>query len=149
MFFGRPSGIAWYLWRHLFTSPTLVYELGWTAAGTLSAFGLGSAAAVLVGLLFVAAPRLERSLEPYVLVTLPGAVPVIFAGLRLGLIYAMLGVIGAEIIVAEHGVGQTLAYLGATFDMSGVMAVLVVLALLATAVTRGLTGLERRLIRWQ
>jgi hypothetical protein len=37
-------------------------------------------------------------------VTLPGAVPVVLSGLRLGLIYAMLGVIGAEIITAEHGV---------------------------------------------
>jgi NitT/TauT family transport system permease protein len=44
-------------------------------------------------------------LQRFVLVTLPGAVPVLFSGLRLGLIYAMLGVIGAEIIAAEHGLG--------------------------------------------
>ena len=37
-------------------------------------------------------------------VTLPSAVPVIFSGLRLGLIFALLGVLGAEIrIAAEHG----------------------------------------------
>jgi NitT/TauT family transport system permease protein len=217
-FFGRPSGIARYLWRNLLTSPALLHDLAWTVAGTLCAFGLGSAAAVLVGLLFAAAPRLERVLEPYlstlnamprialaplfilwfglgigskiavgasltffivlsstvagirsvnpdhatlcrtlgatptqrfVLVTMPGAVPVVFSGLRLGLIYALLGVIAAEFIAAEHGVGQTLAYLGATFNMNGVMGVLVVLALLATAVTRGLSALERRLLHWQ
>jgi NitT/TauT family transport system permease protein len=54
-------------------------------------------------------------------VTLPGAVPVIFSGLRLGLIYAMLGVIGAEIIASEKGLGQSLAYLGATFEVNGVI----------------------------
>ena len=40
---------------------------------------------------------------------LPSAVPVIFNGLRLGLVFALLGVIGAEIIAAEHGLGQTAA----------------------------------------
>ena len=55
-------------------------------------------------------------------VTLPSAVPVIFSGLRLGLIFALLGVVGAEMIAAEHGLGQTLAYLQSTFSMDGVMA---------------------------
>lgn len=82
-------------------------------------------------------------------VTLPSAVPVIFSGLRLGLIYAMLGVIGGEIIAAEHGLGQTLAYLQATFNMNGVMALLFLLALLGMIVTRGMTRLERVLLRWQ
>jgi len=103
----------------------------------------------VIGVLALSRTLGATPIQLFVLVTLPGAVPVMFSALRLGLIYAMLGVIGAEIIAAEHGVGQTLAYLGATFDMSGVMAVLVVLALLAMAVTRGLTGLERRLLRWQ
>ena len=39
-------------------------------------------------------------------VTLPGAVPVLFSGLRLGLIYALLGVVGAEVIASERGLGQ-------------------------------------------
>ena len=82
-------------------------------------------------------------------VTLPGAVPVIFSGLRLGLIYAMLGVIGAEIIASEKGLGQSLAYLGATFEVNGVMALLLVLALLGVAVVRTMTWLEKRLLSWQ
>ena len=39
---------------------------------------------------------------------LPSAVPVIFNGLRLGLIFALLGVVGGEIIASEHGLGQRL-----------------------------------------
>jgi ABC-type proline/glycine betaine transport system permease subunit len=53
-------------------------------------------------------------------VTLPSAVPVIFSGLRLALIYSMLGVVGAELIAAEHGLGQVLAYLQSTFNMATV-----------------------------
>lgn len=83
------------------------------------------------------------------LVTLPGAVPVIFSGLRLGLIYAMLGVVGGEIIASEHGLGQTLAYLGSTFNMNGVMAVLLLLSLLGMLVTWSMSVVERWLLRWQ
>ena len=82
-------------------------------------------------------------------VTLPGAVPVIFSGLRLGLIYALLGVIGAEIIASEHGLGQSIAYLGSTFDVNGVMALLLVLALLGVTVVFLMTWLEKRLLHWQ
>jgi NitT/TauT family transport system permease protein len=82
-------------------------------------------------------------------VTLPSAVPVIFSGLRLGLIYAMLGVVGGEIIAAEHGLGQNLAYLGSTFNMNGVMALLLVLSVLGMAITWSMTAVERRLLRWQ
>ena len=82
-------------------------------------------------------------------VTLPGAVPVIFSGLRLALIFSMLGVVGAEIIAAEHGLGQTLSYLQSTFNMNGVMGLLALLAMLGMLVTRGMTRLEKALLKWQ
>lgn len=85
----------------------------------------------------------------FLFVTIPGAVPVIFSGLRLGLIYSMLGVVAGEIIAAEHGLGQTLAYLGSTFNMNGVMGVLLVLSLLGMLVTWSMTWLEKHLLRWQ
>ena len=73
----------------------------------------------------------------------------IFSGLRLALIYSMLGVVGAELIAAEHGLGQQLAYLQATFNMNGVMGLLVLLAMLGMIVTQGMTRLEKALLRWQ
>lgn len=82
-------------------------------------------------------------------VTLPGAVPVLFSGLRLGLIYALLGVVGGEIIASEKGLGQSLAYLGSTFNINGVMALLLILALLGVTIMRGMTWLEKRLLHWQ
>lgn len=82
-------------------------------------------------------------------VTLPSAVPVIFAGLRLGLIFALLGVVGAELIAAEHGLGQTLAYLQSTFSMDGVMGLLFLLALIGLSITSLMNRLERSLLSWQ
>lgn len=89
------------------------------------------------------------SAQMFGFITLPSAVPVIFSGLRLGLIYAMLGVVGGEIIAAERGLGQNLAYLGSTFNMNGVMALLLVLSFLGMSVTWAMTCVERRLLRWQ
>ncbi len=90
-----------------------------------------------------------RPSQVFFWVTLPGAIPVLFSGLRLGLIYALLGVVGGEIIASEKGLGQALAYLGATFNTSGMMALLLVLALLGVGVVRGMTWLEKRLLQWQ
>lgn len=217
-FFGYPSGIAAYLWEGFVVKGQLWKQLGYTVAGTLISFVLGSVMAIALALAFITWPRVEQAMEPYLSVlnatprialaplfllwfglglgskvavgtslsffivlastvagmrgvnqdhlvlsralgarpfqlfckvTLPSAVPVIFSGLRLGLIYSMLGVIGSELIAAEHGLGQTLSYLQSTFNMNGVMGLLAVLALLGMLVTRGMSALEQRLLRWQ
>jgi len=90
-----------------------------------------------------------KSRQIFLQVTLPGAVPVIFSGLRLGLVYALLGVIGCEIIASEHGLGQQISILAASFNMSGVLALLLVLAVLATVINYGMSRLEFYLLRWQ
>ncbi len=82
-------------------------------------------------------------------VTLISAVPTIFSGLRLGLIYALLGVIGGEIIASQHGLGQQLSYLAGTFDTNGVFGVLLVLALVGVALTWVMSAIEKYLLRWR
>lgn len=82
-------------------------------------------------------------------VTLVSAVPTIFSGLRLGLIYALLGVIGGEIIASQHGLGQLLTFLAGTFDTNGVFAVLFFLALLGVALTHAMSMVEKHLLRWR
>jgi NitT/TauT family transport system permease protein len=82
-------------------------------------------------------------------VTLPGAVPVLFSGLRLGLIYAFLGVVGAEVIAAERGLGQQLAYLGSTFNVNGVWSLLIDLAVIGVVIMKIMNWLEKRLLHWQ
>ena len=63
--------------------------------------------------------------------------------------YALLVVIAAEIIASDRGIGQKLAYLGATFNVNGVIALVLVLAALGVAIVRVMTWLERRLLHWQ
>lgn len=82
-------------------------------------------------------------------ITVPNAIPTLFSGLRLGLIYALLGVIAGEIIAAQHGLGQSLAYLSGAFQINGVYAVLLLLALLGSTITWILDLIEARLLRWR
>jgi NitT/TauT family transport system permease protein len=82
-------------------------------------------------------------------VTLQSAVPTIFTGLKLGLIYALLGVIAGEIIASQHGLGQLLTYFAGTFDTNAVFGVLSVLALIGIVLTHVMTMMEQWLLRWR
>jgi NitT/TauT family transport system permease protein len=80
---------------------------------------------------------------------LPSAVPVIFNGLRLGLVFALLGVIGAEIFASEHGLGQTLSVLAASFKTNGVFGIIFLLSMIGVGISWGMSSLENRLLRWR
>jgi NitT/TauT family transport system permease protein len=82
-------------------------------------------------------------------VLLPVATPAIFAALRLGLIYSLLGVVGSELYSARDGLGQLIAYDSSVFQMDGVYGILVLLAVIAVVLNQVMGFLERRLLRWQ
>lgn len=81
--------------------------------------------------------------------TLPTAVPTIFAGLRLGLVYSLLGVVGGEIIASEHGLGQQLSLLSSQFNTDGVLGILLLLALTGASINGLMNVLESALLRWR
>ncbi|WP_332771048.1 ABC transporter permease [Pseudomonas sp. ESBL1] len=135
-------------------------------------FGLGEEAkAVFVGLaaffpLFIATQRGIASLSPQLgeaarvlhlslprrlrLLVLPGAAPAIFAGLRLSLIYAWLGTIGAEYFMPSDG-GIASLMLGAQqlFRMDQVMAAMVLIGLVGALLGTLGQRLESRATRWR
>jgi NitT/TauT family transport system permease protein len=82
-------------------------------------------------------------------IMLPVSVPSIFAGLRLGLIYALLGVVTSEIIASRVGLGQLINAYSSTFKMEGVYGILIILAVVGLALNSMMAGLERWILRWQ
>jgi len=83
-------------------------------------------------------------------VLLPVATAAIFAALRLGLIYSLLGVVGSELISARDGLlGQLIAYDISVFQMDGVYGILVLLAAIAVVLSQLMGLVERWLLRWQ
>lgn len=82
-------------------------------------------------------------------VLLPGSVPSIFAGLRLGLIYALLGVITMELIAAQTGLGARIVYYSAVFQIAPIVGILIILAIVASLLNLGMAFAEARLLRWR
>jgi NitT/TauT family transport system ATP-binding protein len=79
----------------------------------------------------------------------PVAVPAICTALRLGLVFALLGVVGSEIIAARAGVGQLITTYSATLSMAPVYALLTVLAIVTSIQTVLIGALEGALLGWQ
>ena len=156
-----PSAVAVYL-RHALVGSTLWVNLGATLEAAAIAWVLAS---VVVFMLITSARagmqaidvdivRLARSLganrrQLFFKVMLPVAVPSIFGGLRLGVIYSILGVLTSELIGAKNGIGQLLQEYASLFQIEAVYGLLIVLAIVASSINSIMSWLERRILRWQ
>lgn len=81
-------------------------------------------------------------------VRLPWALPSVFAGLRLTLIYCTAGAVIGEMIAATSGLGLLLQTYSGQFNIAGVLAVMVVVVLAVVVLTAVIDLIERRLLRW-
>lgn len=83
------------------------------------------------------------------LVLLPSAVPMIFAGMRLGLGVSIILVVAAEMVVGKFGLGARLYLAGQVLETEQVFAILVVLAMLGIVVTKIQDFIDIKLGRWR
>ena len=82
-------------------------------------------------------------------VVLPSALPAIFTGVYLALIYSWVATIGAEyLLVAGRGIGNTLVEGSEHFRMDLVLFGMVVIGTVGWAMNASARLLERRLARW-
>jgi NitT/TauT family transport system permease protein len=82
-------------------------------------------------------------------VILPGAVPSILAGFRISAATALLLVVSAEMIGAETGIGAFVLQAGNLMQTDQLLAGVLILSLFGLAIGRGISFLERRLLRWR
>lgn len=83
-------------------------------------------------------------------VALPGAVPAVVAGIRNGMILALIGVVVAEFFLgATHGVGALIYRAGLTLQTGQVFVGAVIFAGVALVLNFALSVVERRLDRWR
>jgi NitT/TauT family transport system permease protein len=82
-------------------------------------------------------------------VALPGSVPFILTGLRLGIGHALTGVVVGELVAAQFGVGQMMAVAGATFQSAKVFMGLFLIAGAGMLMTFALAWLEGRFEAWR
>jgi NitT/TauT family transport system permease protein len=81
-------------------------------------------------------------------VRFPWALPSIFAGLKLTLIYCSAGAVIGEMIAAKSGLGVLLQSFSGRFDVAGVLALILIVALLVMFLTSLMDLAERRLLAW-
>jgi ABC-type nitrate/sulfonate/bicarbonate transport system permease component len=95
--------------------------------------------------------RLSRSLgsspwQQFTKITLPWAIPSVFAGLKLALIYCFLGVVTSEMLASKFGLGQLIMYYSGLLQMEAVLAILLVMAVCAVALTMIADRIESALV---
>jgi NitT/TauT family transport system permease protein len=90
-----------------------------------------------------------NDLKVFLTIALPGSVPFILTGLRLGIGHALVGVVVGEYIAAQHGVGRMMAIAGNTFQSSKVFAGLFIIAAAGLLLTYVLQRLEHHFDAWR
>jgi NitT/TauT family transport system permease protein len=82
-------------------------------------------------------------------IILPASIPWIFAGLRLGLAYALIGAVVGEVIVAQAGLGVRIAHAAGVFNTTGVFSALIILMVIATLLNEVMKAAEKKLLHWR
>lgn len=82
-------------------------------------------------------------------VLLPGAMPGILAGFRISASVALLLVVAAEMIGAQHGIGAFVLTAGNLMQTDQLLAGVVVLSVFGLLISWGLGRLERSVLRWR
>lgn len=79
----------------------------------------------------------------------PGALPAIFTGLKLGLGFALIVIVGAELLGSDAGIGFLIWQSYQIFDVEKMFAGLLVTAVLGWTATLALDAIERRALPWR
>lgn len=137
----------------------------------LLAFGLGATPAVVYGVLqgffpicllvaggvrdidrtplLVARSMGATSWQLYSKVVLPAVLPAVLAGMRLGIVFCLLGVLVVEMFGGIRGMGFLLVSLANAFRAPELFAATALVSLLSVGVVLGLERLNRRLGHWR
>lgn len=89
-----------------------------------------------------------RGWRLFAAVLLPGALPFIFTGLRLGLGFSLIVVVAVEIVAASRGLGALLWMSWQVLKVEDMYATFFVIAMLGAILSYGLAMLRARLLPW-
>ena len=73
----------------------------------------------------------------------PSALPTIFVGLRLGIIFALINIVGVEFLINFGGLGQLINELSERYDLAGTYAAICFVVLVSVLVFVAMERLER------
>jgi NitT/TauT family transport system permease protein len=73
----------------------------------------------------------------------PAALPTIFVGIRLGLIFALINIVGTEFLINFGGLGQLISDLAERYDLAGTYAAICFVVLVSVLFFMALEKAER------
>jgi NitT/TauT family transport system permease protein len=79
---------------------------------------------------------------------LPNAMPYLFAGLEVAMIFSLIGAIVTELISAEKGLGMLMQSMSFTMDVAGQFSILFILAFLGLILNGVINLVRRRVLFW-
>ena len=82
-------------------------------------------------------------MQQFRMVLLPSAIPTIFVGIRLGLIFALINVVGLEFLINFGGLGQLINDLAERYDLPGTYASIVFVVLVSVLFFIALQRIEQ------
>ena len=82
-------------------------------------------------------------------VVLPSSLPYIIAGLRIAVGRALVGIIVGQLLIVATGIGYMFQFYGETLSLAKYFAPLIVIAVLAILLNRGVNWAERVFIPWK
>ena len=110
---------------------------------------------VIVGLKTIDPAKLDlmRSLrasrwQTFRLVTFPNALPFVFAGLDIAIVFSVLGAIVGEFVGAQRGLGNLILQFNFSLDIAGVFAVLILLSVMGVALHLVMQAVQKHVIFW-
>ncbi|MCC7016874.1 MAG: ABC transporter permease [Rhodospirillales bacterium] len=86
--------------------------------------------------------------ETFRMVKLPNALPFVFAGLNIALIFSILGSIVGEFVGSKAGLGNLILEANFQFNIAQVFAILVILGAFGVSLNLIIQAFQRRLIFW-
>lgn len=81
-------------------------------------------------------------------IMLPAAMPLIMAGLRIGMVRSVKGMVTGEMFIAVVGLGAVVMNAGRRFDSASILAVLLVIIVVAFAMTKLVRIVDQRVNGW-
>ena len=87
-------------------------------------------------------------LQIFWMLQLPNALPYIFAGLEIAMIFALIGAIVAEFVGAQAGLGMLIQSMNFSLDVAGQFSVLLILSVLGLVLNSIIVGTRKRVLFW-
>ena len=84
----------------------------------------------------------------FTMLRVPNALPYIFAGLEIAMIFALIGAIVGEFVGAQAGLGMLIQSMNFTLDVAGQFSILLILSVIGLLLNMSVTQVRKRVLFW-